>query len=102
MRIQEADAKGSILPDGSHADVHGEAFAVAKKRLAEEDAKEARNAEFKALLNGSDLKQAGVSEGPEIGEALRSARAAWEDGEFATREQALSWLRGYVGGQRNG
>ncbi len=45
------------------------------------------------LLDGRDVMQAGIAEGPEIGHILRIAREKQLDGELHTRDQALEWLR---------
>lgn len=42
-----------------------------------------------ALLNGEDLKQLGVSEGPEIKRILTAVRRAQLEGKIATREEAM-------------
>ena len=46
----------------------------------------------RAPLDGGDLLQAGLAEGPEVGQALRRVRAAWLRGEVTCRAEALALL----------
>ncbi len=48
------------------------------------------------LLNGRDVMQEGVAEGPAIGRILKKAREMQLDGELRTRGQALEWLHSEV------
>ncbi len=47
----------------------------------------------KPLVQGRDLISLGVKPGPAMGETLRQAFEAQLDGEFATREDGVRWLR---------
>ncbi|HEY1013563.1 MAG TPA: hypothetical protein VGE07_12710, partial [Herpetosiphonaceae bacterium] len=49
-----------------------------------------------ALLNGNDLRAAGLPPGPRYAELLARARAAQLDERWAGREEALRWLDGVV------
>ncbi|MBQ2851509.1 MAG: hypothetical protein IJE77_13595, partial [Thermoguttaceae bacterium] len=56
----------------------------------------------KSLVQGRDLIPLGVKPGPAMGEILRAAFEAQLDGEFATLEDGVRWIRerGLVDGDR--
>ncbi len=56
----------------------------------------------KSLVQGRDLIPLGVKPGPAMGEILRAAFEAQLDGEFATLEDGVRWIRerGFVDGDR--
>ena len=45
------------------------------------------------LLNGNDLIAMGFEPGPRIGEVLRALETAQLEGEVATREDAIDWVK---------
>ncbi|MEI7769704.1 MAG: CCA tRNA nucleotidyltransferase, partial [Chloroflexales bacterium] len=47
----------------------------------------------RAPIDGRDIQRLGVAPGPNIGRLLGGLRAAYLDGEVATREQAEGWVR---------
>ena len=54
----------------------------------------------KLSLNGSDLKQMGVPEGPEIREVQRLILDARLDGRIRTKEAEVEMVRGWLAGER--
>ncbi len=51
------------------------------------------------LLTGRDVLNVGIPAGPEIGRILEATRDAQLEGTLASREQALTWLRGLATGE---
>ncbi len=91
MRLQEADARATIDPDGRHSTVHREVMQQAFEELKLSDARKAKDTEFKSIVNGADVRNAGFTV-KEIGQILHKLREAWDKGEFINREQALKLL----------
>jgi len=61
---------------------------------------EERSALPKPWITGDDVLGAGVPEGPQVGEWLRTAYDAQLDGRFERREELLRWLKERIGGKR--
>jgi poly(A) polymerase len=45
------------------------------------------------LLGGADLMAMGFTPGPLLGETLRALETAQLEGEIATRDEAVAWVR---------
>jgi poly(A) polymerase len=54
------------------------------------------------LVRGRDLLAMGLQPGPRIGEILGAVNEAQLDGKLATRDEALEWVRAYLGNAGKG
>ncbi len=78
-----------------------EAFALVAERRAAEAARRylASDRLVRPRLNGDDVQALGVPEGPQIGSALASLRAARLDGKTHSREDEAALLEELLGGR---
>ncbi len=72
----------------SHGDISNWRFL--NKKLKEFSADQIRPM---PLLNGRDLIGAGFTEGPKIGQILKAVEEKQLDGQLASKEEALDWIR---------
>ena len=88
VRVAWADAAGRHLPTPEP-----EAWAPGVWLLERAAGLGVRDAGPEPLLRGRDALELGMQPGPAVGELLRRAWELQLDGELASRDQALAWLR---------
>jgi len=94
--VSEADASGRLVknPDGSMTEHGNEENVWFRDRIKQvSEAGGLKEGKIAPLLTGNDLKGLGFKEGRELGDILRDVQGQQEEGEIASADEALDYVR---------
>ena len=94
--VSEADASGRLVknPDGSVTEYGNEENVWFRDRVKQvSEAGGLKEGKIAPLITGDDLKGLGFKEGRELGDILRDVQGQQEEGEIASADEALDYVK---------